>query len=100
MASSKEKSTIDKKKRLFSWTPPMIEDLLSFLHNYKVTMDYKEKDFDVDRAQQYAALRKEMSKKYGKEWFGPEFSDDEGATSQEQKEQKENVKASEALDII
>ena len=56
------------------------------------------KTFSGDRVQQYAALRVEMAKKYGKEGFGPtekNFLNDEEMTTQEQKEQKDKVKASE-----
>ena len=41
----------------------MIEDLLKCLHSHKISMNYKGKDFDGDRVQQYATLRVEMNGK-------------------------------------
>lgn len=63
-------------------------------------MDYKGKDFHGDRVQRYAALRVAMAKQYGDESFGPtetHFLDDEEMTTQEQKEQKDKVKANKGL---
>ena len=40
----------------------MAEDLLKCLYSYKVNMDYKDKDFDGDRVQQYAVLKVKMPK--------------------------------------
>ena len=41
----------------------MIKDLLKYLYSYKVSMDYKAKNFDGNGMQQYAVLR--VDKKYG-----------------------------------
>ena len=35
----------------------MVEDLFKCEYSYKVNMDHKDRDFDGDRVQQYAALR-------------------------------------------
>ena len=40
----------------------MTEDLLKLLYSYKVSMDFKDKDFDGQRVQQYAVLMVEMEK--------------------------------------
>ena len=48
----------------------MIEDLLKCLYSCKVSLDYKGKDFDNLRVQQYAALKVEMAKKHGEASFG------------------------------
>ena len=43
----------------------MIEDLLKCLNSYKIGMDYKGKDFDGDRVQQYGKKKKKnMAKIY------------------------------------
>ena len=42
----------------------MIEDLLKCLNSYKIGMDYKGKDFDGDRVQQYGKKKKNMAKIY------------------------------------
>ena len=41
----------------------MTEDLLKLLYSYKVSMDFKDKDSDGHRVQQYAVLMVEMAKK-------------------------------------
>ena len=40
-------------KRAFRWTSQMIEGSLLFSNNFKSSMDYKEKDFDGNRAAQF-----------------------------------------------
>ena len=83
------------KKRTFRWSPTMIKQLRKCLYSYKVNMDYKGKDFDGNRVQQYAPLRVKMKKKCGKEMFGPEkthFLEDEEMVTQETKEKKIKLK--------
>ena len=79
----------------------MIEDLITCLYNYKVSMEYKGKDFDGDRAQQYSVVRTEMAKKYSNEYFGAEkaetFIIDDEQTPEEIKEKKNEVKVCENL---
>ena len=100
MAESLTNSFALNKRKSFRWSSEMIGDLLLCLLNCKTAMDFKGKDFDGGRSQQYSALRIEMSKKYRVECFGKEvpveFVNSEELTSEKQKEQRDKVKSSEA----
>ena len=58
----------------FKWTADMIQNLLEGLYEYKSEMEYRNCDFNADKAQQYEALRSCMAVKYSydKTMFGPE----------------------------
>ena len=69
-----EKKTQEKgKSKQFRWESDMIENLVTFLQQYKTQMEYKNIDFDGDRPAQYSWLREEMSKLYHENTslFGP-----------------------------
>ena len=52
-----------RKRKTFRWPPTMKEDL-KCLSSYKVSMDYKDKDFDGDGGvKHYATPRVEMNSK-------------------------------------
>ena len=99
--SVKENEKKDRKKA-FRWTPTMIDHLISCLGNYRTAMEFKGKDFDGDRPAQYAALRKEMTKMFGAEMFGPESSSTisptefDSLTEEEKKEERKRMKQREA----
>ena len=40
----------------FKWAADMIQDLLEGLYEYKSEMEYRNCDFNADKAQQYEAL--------------------------------------------
>ena len=46
----------------------MIEDLLKCLNSYKIGMDYKGKDFDGDRVQQYGKKKKKYGQNISSTW--------------------------------
>ena len=68
MSPTYEKATSSAHKT-FKQSPTMTEDLLKYLYSYKVSKDYKDKDFDGDRAQQYYYLQCNIFKKLIPELF-------------------------------
>lgn len=75
MAESGQASEEAKSKRKnFKWTPKMIEDLINSIDLYKASMEYKNLDFDSDKAAQYSWVREAMAEIYKEEneaFFGP-----------------------------
>ena len=69
---------IKKKKasaKRFSWTVEKLEDLLSYIKEYKSNCDFKGIDFEADLASMYTEVRKCMSRDYTDD-FGPEMVSD------------------------
>ena len=50
-----------KKKKLFRWTPTMVEKLIMCLASYKTEMEYHNIDFDAVRVMQYTTIRTEKA---------------------------------------
>ena len=59
----------------FSWTSQLIDNLIKSLSNYKIRMEFMNKDFNGDKSRQYEEIRKEMARIYSSvdiKMFGPE----------------------------
>ena len=50
--------------KMFSWTSELIETLINSLSNYKIRMEFMNKDFNGDKPFQYEEIRKEMARIY------------------------------------
>ena len=50
--------------QVFKWTIEMVDDLLHALGEFKANMEYRNVDFNVEKAKQYEAVRKAMARKY------------------------------------
>ena len=50
--------------QVFKWTIEMVDDLLHVLGEFKANMEYRNVDFNAEKAKQYEALRKAMARKY------------------------------------
>ena len=48
----------------FKWTIEMVDGLLHALGEFKADMEYRNVDFNADKAKQYEAVRKAMERKY------------------------------------
>ena len=46
----------------FKWPDDLVEDLLNALRNFKVVMEFHNKDFKADKLREYEEVRKEIVK--------------------------------------
>ena len=86
----------------FKWTIKMVDDLLHALGEFKANMEYRNVDFNADKAKQYEAVRKAMARKYSSgdvDLFGPEETTaiSEDVEESQRKELVEKVKSEKAL---
>ena len=86
----------------FKWTIEMVDDLLHALGEFKANMEYRNVDFNADKAKQYEAVRKAMATKYSSgdvDFFGPEETTaiSEDVEESQRKELVEKVKSEKAL---
>ena len=59
----------------FSWTSELIDNLIKSLSNYKIRMEFMNKEFNGDKPRQYEEIRKDMARIYSSvdiKMFGPE----------------------------
>ena len=80
----------------------MVDDLLHALAEFKAHMEYRNVDFNADKAKQYEAVRKAMARKYSSgdvDLFGPEESTaiSEDVEESQNKELVEKVKSEKAV---
>lgn len=77
------------KKKAFRFSDEMIDNLITYLLEYKVKCEYNNIDSDADKPAQYKNIREEMSKYYvdDEDMFGPESITKiaENATKEEKK---------------
>ena len=50
--------------QIFKWTIEMVDDLLHALGEFKANMEYRNVDFNAEKAKQYEAVRKAMARRY------------------------------------
>ena len=65
----KRKHSTDIERKNLIWSDEMINNSVAWWKSYKIPCDYSGIDFNAEKTQQYAHVRKEMAKKY--EGFGP-----------------------------
>ena len=46
----------------FKWSDDLVDDLLKALSNFKMAMEFQNKDFNADKPHQYEVVRKEIVK--------------------------------------
>ena len=50
--------------QVFKWTIEMVDDLLHALGEFKANMEYRNVDFNAEKATKYEAVRKAMARKH------------------------------------
>jgi hypothetical protein len=95
--NSSNKSGANTSQTRFQWSVEMVKDMLDSLYEYKTQMDYKNADFNADKAKQYQAVRKILAAKYAENnsIFGPVEIEPirEGEDQKAYKKRCENEKA-------
>ena len=88
--------------QIFKWTIEMVDDLLHALGEFKANMEYRNVDFNAEKAKQYEAVRKAMARRYSfgdVNLFRPQETTaiPEDFQESQRKELEEKVKSEKAL---
>ena len=97
--ASASKASSSKKSKKWSWSPQMIDALISALQEYKNMSEFNSIDFNADKVRLYEEVRKILAKSY-QEDFGPQQAcEPEKPVKEITKDEYDQYKAGHDLDL-